>query len=170
MVEVAVPRDWIHWRDWAWVPARAALVGATVFLSAAIPSVERVCALTGSLAFSFLCFVLPGALFLKLQPRPDATLQRALAALFIPLGLVLGVWGFVATLLDPRSADADTPLSVGQRLSPRIHHANETDAEEVVRLFRTLLRFVSNATHSHPAAHPHALNLSAVTDNGTWWW
>jgi len=111
IVEDCLPQARVGWTQWAWVPSRVLLVGATALVSYAIPDLERVTALTGSLAFSFLCFVLPAILFLRLQPTPDATYSKVLACCFIPLGIGLAFWGSIATITDATITDIDAPDS-----------------------------------------------------------
>ncbi|KAL1525091.1 hypothetical protein AB1Y20_019963 [Prymnesium parvum] len=109
----------VGWLNWIWIPSRALLVGFTVLGSAAIPSIERVCALTGSLAFSGICFILPGVLFLKLTRAEDMSMyEKTLSLLFIPLGLVLGIWGFIATLEDDSDWDPVSTWQAGESLAP----------------------------------------------------
>ena len=71
------------------------LVGCTVLLAELIPSVEQMVALTGALCFSVLCFVLPAAMYLKLQPAdtPCPTYERIVAWALIPLGVVGAIGG-----------------------------------------------------------------------------
>lgn len=82
-------------RSWAWVPTRIALVGCTVALAEVIPSVEQMVALTGALCFSIICFILPAAFYLKLQPAdtPCPTYEKIVCCVLIPLGIAGAIGG-----------------------------------------------------------------------------
>jgi len=83
-----------------WMGVRVLLVTCTVAASSVISDVQRMVAITGSLFFSLLCFVLPGLFFLKLAPNcPCPLYQRGLAAVLVPLGLVGAVIGMHGAII-----------------------------------------------------------------------
>lgn len=83
-----------------WEPAvraakRSIIIAATVAISSIVPNMERMVALTGACAFSLLCFVLPGAFYLRLRPQYGGTYERYLAMALIPLGVIGFVCGVI---------------------------------------------------------------------------
>ena len=92
MVEDALPQH----LDRTWAALRMALVGLTILIAFAVPSVEKICSLTGAVAFSTLCFVLPGAYFLKINPKglppsPRGAYHKIVALILLPPGLRVGL-------------------------------------------------------------------------------
>lgn len=93
----------------AWPLVRAGLVGLTVVLSFMLPSVEQMIAVTGALAFSLLCYALPGAFYLRIAPEetPCPAYERLVACLLVPLGLAFSFFGTYGAIMspDPNSED-----------------------------------------------------------------
>ena len=79
-----------------WPAARFAIVALVASAAAAVPNMEQMVSLTGSVAFATIGFVLPGAFFLKL--RPSASLHDVLVSyVLVLLGVVGGLWGVYST-------------------------------------------------------------------------
>ena len=96
--EAAIPREY---KKWGWIPTRIILVGCCVLLAAGIPDVETMVALTGALCFSVLCFILPAAFYLKLQPAgtPCRTYENVVSIALIPLGIAGSIAGVQGALM-----------------------------------------------------------------------
>jgi proton-coupled amino acid transporter len=94
---------WLPMRLPALPLVRTALVGITVVLSFMLPSVEQMIAVTGALAFSILCYALPGAFYLKMRPEktPSPAYETVVAALLVPLGLSCAVLGTYGAIMSP---------------------------------------------------------------------
>ncbi|KAL1504461.1 hypothetical protein AB1Y20_010866 [Prymnesium parvum] len=81
-----------------WPLVRCVIVGMIAIIAAAIPDMEQMVALTGSLSFSIIGFVLPGAFFLKLSRRSLAFEHDVVVACaLIVLGLGGGAFGLYTT-------------------------------------------------------------------------
>jgi len=81
---------------------RAVIVAITVMLSAIVPDMEKMVALTGAFAFSLLCFVLPGCFYLKLKPDDGGWWERVLAMTLIPLGAIGAFVGVIGVVTDTK--------------------------------------------------------------------
>eukprot|EP00966_Prymnesium_polylepis_P109915 2543183-Prymnesium_polylepis.1 len=79
---------------------RSAIVAGTVLLSALVPDMEKMVALTGAFAFSLLCFVLPGLFYIKLRPDDGGKYERFVATALVPLGVVGAVVGVIGVITD----------------------------------------------------------------------
>ena len=80
-----------------WPAARFAIVALIAAAAAALPNMEQMVALTGSVAFASIGFILPGAFFLKLRPGSPAVHDVCVSYVLVLLGLVGGVWGVYST-------------------------------------------------------------------------
>jgi hypothetical protein len=74
-----------------------AILAAVYAVSIMFPSVWTAMSLTGATAAVFVAYILPGALILRVERRSGAT--RALGALCIALGALMGVVGVANTLV-----------------------------------------------------------------------
>ena len=106
-VEGMMPRGqtmpWLPMQLPVWPFARTALVGITIIFACLLPSVEQMIAVTGALAFSLLCYALPGAFYLKLSPEgtPCPAYEKAVAAVLVPLGIAFSVLGTYGAIMSP---------------------------------------------------------------------
>ena len=91
LAELALGR----YRDY-WPIARVTIVGLVATAAAALPNMEQMISLTGSVAFATIGFSLPGAFYLKL--RPNRSCHDAIVSyLLVLLGVVGGGFGVYST-------------------------------------------------------------------------
>lgn len=82
-----------------WPVVRCVVVGLVAMTAAAIPNMEHMVALTGSVSFSVIGFILPGAFYLKLNNHSMVSLHdKVVSYLLIGLGFVGGIWGVHSTI------------------------------------------------------------------------
>jgi len=96
MVETSIP----GWAARFWPLWRTLLVGGTILLTVLVPAMEQMVGITGALSFSLLCFVLPGAFYLKLHPDDSGWYAKVVALALIPVGLLGAVFGTIGAVGD----------------------------------------------------------------------
>ena len=84
-----------------WWPAlRLLVVTLTAVLGYLVPDMEKMVSLTGAVGGAMIGFVMPGAIFLRLQPPSSAwrCYENSMALLVVATGLVGGAWALRSTL------------------------------------------------------------------------
>ena len=88
----------------AWPATRSAIVALAALTGYAVPDMEVMVSLTGAVAFSAIGFVLPGLIYLKLQPehgsRAARRFDRCVAVVLVVFGVVGGSAGLVMTIIS----------------------------------------------------------------------
>tara|TARA_B110001452_G_C15225654_1_gene424801 strand:+ start:47 stop:598 length:552 start_codon:yes stop_codon:yes gene_type:complete len=88
----------------AWPATRSVIVALAALTGYAVPDMEVMVSLTGAVAFSAIGFVLPGLIYLKLQPehgsRAARRFDRCVALVLVIFGFVGGSIGLVMTIIS----------------------------------------------------------------------
>lgn len=93
-----------QWAPSCWPLLRPILVGLSILTQILVPDAEEMVALSGSICFSLLGFILPAVFFLRVSPPSvgdwphAATIDKAIAVMLVPIGIIGGVAGVLGAM------------------------------------------------------------------------